>query len=102
MKLEKIDTTTTAGKIEVMRLADEGRLVVQRTFPNEGWIRQSSPAWDWREVDYAIVFAEVGPRDVWVEMDDLGRILGCNPHGTCSKGNVAVRYVREDLVGWAP
>ncbi|MGS0619866.1 hypothetical protein [Xanthomonas oryzae] len=97
MKVEKIDTTTTAGKAKVMGLAAQGRMVVQRTFPNEEWIRQSLPVWNWQVHEYAIVFKEVGPRDVWLEIDSKHAIRNFNLDGTCSKGNVAVRYVREDL-----
>lgn len=74
MKLEPIDTSTTAGKAEVMRLAAEGRKVAFR-YKNEQEVTdtifhmasaQYPPVWDWRQCDYAIISEPVGPDEVWV------------------------------------
>ncbi|MDT3468942.1 hypothetical protein [Stenotrophomonas maltophilia] len=56
MNLEQIDTSTTAGKAEVMRLAAEGRRVashlraIGRSFEED-----SNPEWSWGVMVYAII-----------------------------------------------
>lgn len=98
MKLYQIDTSTTAGKAEVMRLAAEGRKVAQRTFPNEAWIEQRSPAWAWPTVDYAIIAEPLGPDEVWVTVSEGDPIDVYKDETTaaCSTSWEVVRYVRAD------
>lgn len=55
MKLEQIDTSTTAGKAEVMRLAAEGRKVASRAFQNNYWFVNPTPSWNWQAVHYSII-----------------------------------------------
>lgn len=55
MKLEQIDTSTTAGKAEVMRLAAEGRRVAYSNAGHHEWAVAVDPRWDWRTRDYAII-----------------------------------------------
>lgn len=55
MKLEQIDTSTTAGKAEVMRLAAEGRKVASRAFQNNDWFANPAPSWNWQAVHYSII-----------------------------------------------
>lgn len=64
MKLEPIDTNTTAGKARVMQLAVEGRKVVD----NAGgeWTPIKHPCWNWEDYGYAIIAQPVGPDEVWV------------------------------------
>ncbi len=59
MNLEQIDTSTTAGKAEVMQLAAEGRDVVFQVHSSYEWIIASHPQWDWDSRDYAIVRADL-------------------------------------------
>jgi hypothetical protein len=72
MKLEPIDTSTTAGKARVMQLAAEGRKVAVRprekvAFEAIGWIdlNGDSDEWDWPHYQYAIIAEQVGPDEVW-------------------------------------
>lgn len=110
MNIEQIDTSTTAGKAEVMRLAAEGRRVTFRP-KNEFdcWEVNDEPAWDWTRGDYAIISEPVGPEEVWVAIFNDGsvsrqgtrdevdsRVLDARAAGISS---VAVRYIREDLAG---
>jgi len=105
MNLEPIDTSTKAGKAEVMRLAAEGRKVAQRTFPNEAWIEQRSPAWAWPTVDYAIISEPVGPEEVWFTV--INSNIDAGPYTyECTAvdraqnyGGQPVKYIRADLAG---
>lgn len=111
MNLEQIDTSTTAGKAEVMRLAAEGRKVAQRTFPNEAWIEQRSPAWAWPTVDYAIIskpVGQAGPKELWVIVENQAGVpLSVHRHkdqagayeAAYTSGTTAIRYIRADLAG---
>ncbi len=57
MNLEKIDTSTTAGKAEVMRLAAEGRRACVRVRDSDPWCEVmdgSEPSWNWATCKYAI------------------------------------------------
>lgn len=60
MNLEQIDTSTTAGKAEVMRLAAEGRRVAYSSAGHHEWAVAVYPRWDWRTRDYAIIAEPVG------------------------------------------
>lgn len=104
MNLEQIDTSTTAGKAEVMRLAAEGRRVAARSvFPGSGWKNCPTPVWDWHSGEYAIISEPFGPEEVyavvfpthigvWVEQDDAKKIAS-------EKCGAVVRYLRADLAG---
>lgn len=110
MNLEQIDTSTTAGKAEVMRLAAEGRRVAYRehVVGRAQWRDHGSfkdPDWNWLHIDYAIISEPVGPEEVFVAIgpgpalegvrwypSDAARLL---PGG---KGEV-VKYIRADLAG---
>lgn len=102
MNLEQIDTSTTAGKAEVMRLAAEGRKVAQRTFPGEAWIAQRSPAWAWPTVDYAIIAEPVGPDEVFAIAASNGVLVAFSGDQAGfgklaeAEGATLVRYVRAD------
>jgi|GEM_PF-1420990 len=109
MNLEQIDTSTTAGKAEVMRLAAEGRRVALRGRYSEMPWDEMEPGdealWNWGGTDYAIIAEPVGPEEVFVAIgpgpalegvrwypSDAARLL---PGG---KGEV-VKYIRADLAG---
>lgn len=106
MNLEQIDTSTTAGKAEVMRLAAEGRRVAARSlFPGSGWKDCPAPVWDWHSGEYAIIAEPVGPEVVWFTV-----INGCTDAGPytfeCTAvdraqnyGGQPVKYIRADLAG---
>ncbi|MCF3455396.1 hypothetical protein [Stenotrophomonas maltophilia] len=72
MNLEKIDTSTTAGKAEVMRLAAEGRRVAYRlskrrslmTGIPQAWEVATAPTWNWVTREYAIIAEPVGPESI--------------------------------------
>lgn len=112
MNLEQIDTSTTAGKAEVMRLAAEGRKVAMRSQPGAQpmnvadvnlypWVYSAGvhPSWNWTQCDYAIIADPVGPEEVWVEVCDRGIARSLSEEGVARKGHVAVRYIRADLAG---
>lgn len=103
MNLEQIDTSTTAGKAEVMRLAAEGRRVAFRCGAPARWYESLNSAWDWFTYDYAIIAEPVGPEElfavvftthtgVWVEQHEAGKIVA-------ERGGTLVRYIRADLAG---
>lgn len=104
MNLEQIDTSTTAGKAEVMRLAAEGRRVAYRDSTHE-WEEKAAPAWNWVVGEYAIISEPVGPEGVWVTV-----INGCVDAGPYTfelnavrraqdYGGEVVKYIRADLAG---
>lgn len=105
MNLEQIDTSTTAGKIRVMELAEQGRKVVYRVRAAEShaWhdhARWGKPDWDWPHIDYAIISEPVGPDEVWVVLNGCGQVCAITKYepihlNTTSK----VRYIRADLAG---
>lgn len=98
MNLEQIDTSTTAGKAEVMRLAAEGREVAFRVKDSDNWWDCDEPAWGWNDHDYAIIAEPVGPDEVWVEFDKQGDIISVWRHrdGSGVNGRTRERYVRAD------
>lgn len=106
MKLEQIDTSTTAGKAEVMRLAAEGRRVAYSARGAPGWYplsRDPDYTWNWFTCDFAIIAEPVGPDEVWVVIG-----VGGFPATTAYDSRVhadrwvehqagtVVRYVRAD------
>ncbi len=108
MNLEQIDTSTTAGKAEVMRLAAEGRRVSQRYLGETRYADISEPKWDWVLMDYAIIAEPVGPEEVWIPVDGGNSISGSAYYDAGSAADhasamtspgIAVRYIRADLAG---
>lgn len=110
MNLEQIDTSTTAGKAEVMRLAAEGRRVAARSlFPGSGWKDCPAPVWDWHSGEYAIISEPVGPEEVFVAFNMAGELLCARYMEADAERSMrrngssgyAVRYIRADLAGEA-
>lgn len=100
MKLEPIDTSTTAGKAEVMRLAAEGRSLVHRTKGDALWWDCPEPNWGWQASDYAIIAEPVGPDEVWGLVHDDGSVLDLSlTKLETAKHQSLVRYIRADLAG---
>lgn len=102
MNLEPIDTSTTAGKVEVMRLAAEGRKVVHRTKCDKLWWDCPDPVWMWGSSDYAIISDPVGPEEVWVILSRHGEICdvtAVKDRFADESNDRVVRYIREDLAG---
>lgn len=102
MNLEQIDTSTTAGKAEVMRLAAEGRRVATRQPHNleSLWTETQLPVWDWWGMTYAIISEPVGPEEVWVSVAESGSVgsVSTSPFTTWPNQKL-VRYLRADLAG---
>lgn len=72
MNFKNIDTTTTAGKIEVMRAYENGEKVVfsRRGADDHSHWRDlqhatNNPGWDWIKLDYRVV---ENPRVLWVNL----------------------------------
>ncbi|PJL51472.1 hypothetical protein B9Y74_05610 [Stenotrophomonas maltophilia] len=102
MNLEQIDTSTTAGKAEVMRLAAEGRKVVFRQFRLDQWKKPPGITWNWAEYDYAIISEPVGPEEVWVILSRHGGIsdvTAVKERFSDESNGPVVRYIRADLAG---
>ena len=102
MNLEQIDTSTTAGKAEVMRLAAEGRRVVQcqLRFREGSWIENKNPVWAWESFRYAIIAEPVGMEEVWVVVglaDGQFSKQGADDLAAEHPGTEVVRYIRADL-----
>lgn len=108
MNLEPIDTTTTAGKAEVMWLAAEGRRVAYRNAKSRNAIWHEAgedPMWNWYGREYAIIAEPVGPDEVWMVINTKN--IGHGPYPSeelardraQSHGGDAVRYIRADLAG---
>lgn len=101
MNLEQIDTSTTAGKAEVMRMAAEGRMVAKKAHNDSVWIDCPEPIWNWPHVDYAIIAEPVGLAEVWV--NEFNGTLYASPDREIadrfSSSGAAVRYIRADLAG---
>lgn len=104
MNLEQIDTSATAGKAEVMRLAAEGRKVACVSKSREDWSWaecQQEPAWMWVEFDYAIIAEPVGPEEVWLVVRE-GTTFNSQYDAerlAAAKGGEVVLYRRADLDG---
>ncbi|MBO3002251.1 hypothetical protein J5H43_01820 [Stenotrophomonas maltophilia] len=107
MNLEQIDTSTTAGKAEVMRLAAEGRKVFSTRRKDGGGVGPVDPPWNWQDFDYAIIAEPVGPEEVWVAFSKDGEVATARCMeadadrvmrriGHCGQ---SVRYIRADLAG---
>lgn len=104
MNLEQIDTSTTAGKAEVMRLAAEGRRVAYTNLGRRDWHFAKSPKWNWVERDYDIIAepeVPVGPEEVWLALLPDGKIKGvCETEEEVEYFSLhSVRYIRADLAG---
>lgn len=103
MNLEPIDTSTTEGKADVMRLAAEGRRVVQRTSMIYRWM-EIQPCWNWSAVEYAIIAETVGPHVVWATVIDGGVVMDVyateqEADAALNRGWEKVKYIRADLAG---
>lgn len=105
MKLEPIDTSTTEGKIEVMRLASEGRRLAYCHSLSNGWKVHTCPeicSWDWDGNRFAIIAEPVGPKEAWMVIDrgGNGRYIVCEDKRVADKYYSdmypIVRYVRAD------
>ncbi len=102
MNLEQIDTSTTAGKAEVMRLAAEGRKVAYSTKRAEHWAEARNPIWDWHTTDYAIVVEPVGPEEVWVVVglsDGAFSKQGAEKLADEHPCTEVVKYISAELAG---
>lgn len=107
MNLEQIDTSTTAGKAEVMRLAAEGRRVVYRehVIGRSEWRNHGTfmdPDWDWMHLTYAIVSEPVGPEEVWVLLGRNGAVAdvtAIKDFVSDASNDRFVHYIRADLAG---
>lgn len=103
MNLEQIDTSTTAGKAEVMRLAAEGRRVVTRRGAPACWSECPDPVWDWSAGDYAIISEPVGPEELWAVVFPTHTINFDSrkdaEEAARRNGATVVRYLRADLAG---
>lgn len=108
MNIEPIDTSTTAGKAEVMRLAAEGRGLAYKNKFNKKWERHVQPEicdWDWRTASFAIIAEPVGPEEVWFTVINGNCDAGpytyeCTAVDRAQNyGGQPVRYVRDDLAG---
>ncbi|OWB46512.1 hypothetical protein [Stenotrophomonas maltophilia] len=102
MNLEQIDTSTTAGKAEVMRLAAEGRRVAYSNAGHHEWALAADPRWDWRTRDYAIIAEPVGPEELWVILGRNGAVADVTAVEECiedASNDRVVRYIRADLAG---
>jgi hypothetical protein len=73
MRLKNIDTSTTAGKIEVMRAYAEGKSVVHKaSTTGEDWKPLiGNPFWNWYACSYAVVEE---PRVVWGVYDNANNL----------------------------
>lgn len=105
MNLEQIDTSTTAGKAEVMRLAAEGRKVAVAGSGFEWAGKERAITWNWERCDYAIISEPVGPDELWCVIGEAG---GYSPSydsrvkaeaRALDPAGIAVRYIRADLAG---
>lgn len=107
--LENIDTSTTLGKAEVMRLAAEGRSVVFIEYhKNSSWRTPVRCTWNWDSYDYGILALPDGPKELWVIAFPSGNVeVACGKNEAIAlAGNAkllgrsvsAMRYVRGDLV----
>lgn len=103
MNLEPIDTSTTAGKAEVMQLAAEGRKVVaRRAGPGNPWTEVPRSNWNWEVCEFAIIAEPVGPEELFVCIAENGVItatLASEKQGNMYEqdfGGSVVRYVRAD------
>lgn len=102
MNLEQIDTSTTAGKAEVMRLAAEGRRVATRAPENSKWWETQVPDWNWHGELYAIISEPVGMEEIWVVVgfaDGSFSKQGAEELAAERPGTAVVRYIRADLAG---
>jgi len=107
MKIELIDTNTTAGKAEVMRLASEGRRVALRgrhsDLPWEEMEQGDEALWNWGGTDYAIIVEQAGLDEIWVTFGIGGFVLATHAErppllaqNAPNAKATTVRYVRAD------
>lgn len=107
MNLEQIDTSTTAGKIEVMRLAEQGRNIVSRPTERRArlfglstdWEPAPYPNWNWSVRVYAVIAEPVEPNEVWAVVFPASHVGfwedGESAHRVAmANGAELIRYVR--------
>lgn len=105
MNLEQIDTSTTAGKAEVMRLAVEGRRIAIDYQDGRGWQVwgvDNDVEWNWASQSFAIIAEPIGMEEIWVVVGfadgsfskEAAKSLAAERPGT-----EIVRYIRADLGG---
>lgn len=104
MNLEQIDTSTTAGKAEVMRLAAEGRMLAVKPAGAVSWLKIVEVSWDWSTFDYAIIAEPVGPEEVWATVIDGNVVMDVyateqEADAALNRGWEKVKYIRADLAG---
>ncbi len=106
MNLEQIDTSTTAGKAEVMRLAAGGRRVAARWHGREesAWWAPITPDWSWTHCDYAIIAEPVGPEELWATVIDGNVVMDVyateqEADSALNRGWEKVKYIHADLAG---
>lgn len=106
MKLEQIDTSTTAGKAEVMRLAAEGRRVAERgincTEPFYERLGGRKIGWNWESRSYAIIVDDVvpiGPEEVWLVIELYRASEEETKQYASENGFNVAKYIRADLAG---
>ena len=92
MNLEQIDTSTTAGKIRVMELAEQGRNVAAaRRGGQKVFGHVSRPNWNWEVCDFAIIAAltppegyVAAPEDPSLAMTAAGKLFGLTANQACA------------------
>ncbi len=104
MNLEQIDTSTTAGKAEVMRLAAEGRRIAIDYQDGRGWQVwgvDNDIEWNWGSQSFAIIAELVGPEEAWLVIDPSIHALTEASAKSYAEahGLQVVRYRRADLAG---
>lgn len=107
MNIEQIDSSTTAGKSEVMRRAAEGATVVTRAIfrPVDSWVRAEKPVWNWADYEYAIMVEPVIPGEVWVVVApdlETKHVLVMNEQSAdyfVTQGQTVAHYVLADHAG---
>lgn len=103
MNLEQIDTSTTAGKAEVMRLAAEGWRIAIDYQDGRGWQVwgvDNDIEWNWGSQSFAIISEPFGPEEVWGLVHDGGSVLALSSTRLeASERQSLVRYIRADLAG---
>lgn len=109
MKLEPIDTSTTAGKARVMQLAGDGRKVSYSARCAPYWcplgVVENGFGWNWYSCDYGVVVEEakpVGPDELWVTVINGNVDAGPYTYEVTARdraqnyGGKAVRYRRVE------
>jgi hypothetical protein len=107
MKLEPIDTSTTAGKARVMQLAAEGRGIAYSARVAPYWYplgyMSSEFPWNWYSCDYGVIVEKskpVGPEEVWASFNENGGIAAIYTSSPIAYQGIGLaKYRRADLAG---